>query len=259
VTAKKIIAIAAVATATVGLAACGGTGAVVQLGELERVARTCPAHDQVAAYVAWDVRRELRGPRIAAARLASLEKTAQKVAACGGELRVVAFGATAGSTARLFDAELRPRGATENARLLRVPGLVDRVTQHVEKALPGVLAEISGQGADPVSQLAAAEQFGRQLGTGYALHVVIETSGLIRGFSTTRETAQASAPHLTSNAAVPDLSGADVVVAGIGKIGRGAPVPSAVVEALRTFYGGICRRTHAESCLAITDLAPLEG
>jgi hypothetical protein len=256
VTAKKIIAIAALATATAGLAACGGTGAVAQLGELKRVAGTCPAHSQLAAYVAWDVRRELRGPRIAAARLASLEKTAQKVAVCGGELRVVAFGATAGSTARLFDGELRPPGATENARLLRVPGLVDRVRAHVEKALPGVLAEVSGQGADPVSQLAAAEQFRRQLGTGYALHVVIETSGLIRGFSNTRNVA---APQLISEAAVPDLSGADVVVAGIGKVGRGAPVPSNVVVALRTFYGEICRRTRAGSCLAITDLAPLGG
>ena len=255
-TAKKIIAIAAVAIATAGLAACGGTGAVAQLGALKRVARTCPAHAQVAAYVAWDVRRELRGRQIEAARLASLEKTAQKVAVCGGELRVVAFGATAGSTARLFDGELRPRGATENARLLRVPGLVDRATGHVEKALPGALAEISGQGADPVSQLAAAEQFGQQLGTGYALHVVIETSGLIHGFSNTRN---AAAPGLISDAAVPDLSGADVVIAGIGKVGRGAPVASPVVVALRTFYGDICRRTRAESCLAITDLAPLEG
>ena len=255
-TAKKIVAIAAVAIATAGLAACGGTGAVAQLGELKRVARTCPAHAQFAAYVAWDVRRELRGPRIEAARLASLEKTAQKVAVCGGQLRVVAFGATAGSTARLFDGELRPRGATENARLLRVPGLVDGVTGHVEKALPGVLAEISGQGADPVSQLAAAEQFGRQLGTGYALHVVIETSGLIRGLSNTRN---ASAPQLVSNVAVPDLSGADVVFAGIGKVGRGAPIPTPVVVAQRTFYGEICRRTHADSCLAITDLAPLGG
>lgn len=259
-TASKILATAAAATAVVGTAACGGTVAVGRLGELKRVAGTCPAHRQFAAYVAWDVRRTLRGSRVAAARLESLQKTAEKVAACGGQLRVVAFGATAASTARLFDGELRPRGATENARLLRVPHLVAQVTDHVQKELPDVLAEVSGQGADPLSQFAAADQFRRQLGSGYALHLVIETSGLVRNFPTAENVAvDASASDLTANTAVPTLTGTDVVVAGLGKIGRGVPMPSSVVEALRVFYEKICERTHADSCLVITDLAPLGG
>lgn len=242
-TARTILAIAAAAVAPPGLAACGAAGAVTQLGELKSVAKTCPRHAHVAAYVAWDARRALRGRRTAAARLESLEKTAEKVAACGGSLRVVAFGPTAASTARLYDDELRPRGATENARLLRVPHLVAQVREHVEQALPGALTELSGRGADPLSQFAAAEQFRRQLGPGYALHVVIETSGFVRGF----------------DANVPDLRGADVVVAGIGKAGRAAPRTSAVVEELRGFYARFCERTHAHSCLVITDLAPLGG
>ena len=251
-TARTILAIAAAAIAPPGLTACGTAGAVTQLGELKRVAGTCANHAHVAAYVAWDARRALRGRRIAAARLESLEKTAEKVAACGGALRVVAFGPTAASTARLYDGELRPRGATENARLLRVPHLVTQVREHVEQALPSALAELSGRGADPLSQFTAAEQFRRQLGPGYALHVVIETSGFVRGFD-------AASADLTTNEAVPDLRGADVVVAGIGKAGRAGPTPSSVVEALRRFYGRICERTHANSCLVITDLAPLEG
>jgi hypothetical protein len=32
-----------------------------------------------------------------------------------------------------------------------------------------------------------------------------------------------------------------------------------VVESLRSFYAQLCRRTHARTCLAITDLAPLGG
>lgn len=246
-TARKIIALAAAALAAVGLTACGGTGAVGRLAELKRVARTCPAHAQLAAYVAWDARRRLRGPQVAAARLASLQKTAEKVAACGGSLRVVAFGATAASTARLFDGELDPRGATENARLLRVPGLVDHVLRQVRQTLPGALSELSGQGADPLSQLAAAEEYRRQLGGGQALHVVIETSGVTSG------------PQLASNGAAPNLRGADVVLAGIGKAGRGAPMPTADVAALRAFYGRACERTRADSCLVVSDLAPLEG
>lgn len=241
--AKTILAVAAAAMAPLGLAACGSAGAVTRLGELKDVAATCPANGDVAAYVAWDARRALRGRRIAAARLESLEKTTEKVATCGGALRVVAFGPTAASTVRLYDGELRPRGATENARLLRVPNLVAQVRDHVERALPGALAELSGRGADPLSQFEAAEQFRSQLGPGYVLHVVIETSGFVRGF----------------DANVPDLRGADVVVAGIGKAGRAASTPSPVVEAMRRFYGRICKRTHAGSCLVITDLAPLEG
>jgi hypothetical protein len=252
VTATTILAIAAAAIALMGLTACGTAGAVTQLGELRSVAATCPGHSPVAAYVAWDARRSLRGRRVAAARLDSLQKTAEKVAACGGSLRVVAFGPTAGSTARLYDGELRPRGATENARLLRVPRLAAQVREHVEQALPGAFAELSGRGADPLSQFSAAAQFRRQLAPGYALHVVIETSGLVGG----------SAPPTagpTTNGALPDLGGAEVVVAGIGKAGRAAPTPSPVVEALRRFYSRICKRTHAHSCLVITDLAPLEG
>ena len=245
-TARNILAIAAAAIAPVGLTACGGSGAIGRLGELKRVARTCPTHAHFAAYVAWDVRRTLRGTRVAAARLESLQRTAEKVAACGGPLRVVAFGSTAASTARLFDGELRARGATQNARLLRVPHLVDQVVSQVRKELPNVLAEVSGQGADPLSQFAAAEQFRRQLGNGYALHIVIATSGN-------------RASELATDVAVPDLAGADVIVAGLGKVGRGAPTPTPVVETLRDFYGQICARTHAASCLAITDLAPLGG
>jgi hypothetical protein len=256
VTTKKILAIAAAALAPASLAGCGNSGAVGHLGELKRVADSCPAHAQLAAYVAWDVRRTLRGRRIAAARLESLEQTAARVAACGGRMRVVAFGPTAASTARLYDGELRPRGATENARLLRVPHLVDQVLKDVRKQLPEVLAEVSGQGADPLSQFAAAEQFRRQLGAGYALHVVIETSGFGRDVPTSDN---AAASGLAANSAVPDLTGADVIVAGLGKVGRRAPTPTPVVEALRTFYGQVCERTKAGSCLVITDLAPLGG
>jgi len=245
VTVRNILVIAAAAIALPALAACGTAGAVTQLGRLKTVAATCPARAHVAAYVAWDARRALRGPRIAAVRLESLEKTSEKIGACGGALRVIAFGPTAASTARLYDGELRPRGATENARLLRVPQLVAQVRHHVEQALPSALAQLSGRGADPVSQFTAAEEFRRQLGPGYALRVVIETSGFVR--------------RLDAATAVPDLRGADVVVAGIGKAGRSAPTTSRRVEELRRFYERLCRRTHADSCLVITDLAPLEG
>jgi hypothetical protein len=254
VTARKILAIAAAATAPGIVAACGGTGAVGRLGELKRVAHSCHAHARLAAYVAWDVRRTLRGGRIAAARLDSLEKTAERVAVCGGSIRVVAFGPTAASTARLYDGELRPPGATENARLLRVPNLVEQVMKHVRRQLPEVLAEVSGQSADPVSQFGAAEQFRRQLGPGYALHVVIETSGFGRDVPTSQNVS-----GLAGSTVVADLSGADVVVAGIGKVGRSAPTPTRMVDALRAFSTETCERTNARSCLVITDLAPLGG
>jgi hypothetical protein len=256
VTAKKILAIAAAALAPASLAGCGSSGAVGHLGELKRIAHSCPAHAHLAAYVAWDVRRTLRERRITTARLESLEQTAARVAACGGRIRVVAFGPTAASTARLYDGELRPRGATENARFLRVPHLADEVVEHVRRQLPDVLAEVSGRGADPLSQFAAAEQFRRQLGPGYALHVVIATSGFGRDVSTSEN---AAASDLAASVTVPDLTGAEVVVAGLGKVGRRAPTPTPVVEALRVFYGHVCERTNADSCLVITDLAPLGG
>jgi hypothetical protein len=253
VTGRNILAIAAAVTTAAG---CATSGAVNQLGELKRVADGCPPHAHLAAYVAWDVRRTLRAPRIAEARLESLEKTAERVAACGGALRVVAFGPTAASTARLYDGDLRPRGATQNARLLRVPRLAAQVTHDVRERLPDVLREVSGQSADPLSQFAAADQFRRQLGPGYALHLVIETSGFGRGVPMR---ANAGASDLAGTAVGPDLTGADVVVAGLGKVAGRAPTPTRVVAALRTFYERVCARVHAASCLVITDLAPLGG
>jgi hypothetical protein len=92
------------------------------------------------------------------------------------------------------------------------------------------------------------------------LHLVIETSGSVRDFPARQNLAVAgSASEPAAGTAVPDLRGTDVVVAGIGKTGRGAPMSSSAVEALRAFYGKFCERTHADSCLVITDLAPLGG
>src|ERR1051326_4746518 len=66
VTARTILALAAATIAPALLAACGTAGAVTELGELKSVAATCPRHSEVAAYVAWDEQRALRGRRIAA-------------------------------------------------------------------------------------------------------------------------------------------------------------------------------------------------
>jgi hypothetical protein len=59
---------------------------------------------------------------------------------------------------------------------------------------------------------------------------------------------------LAQQTPVPDLSGASVTVAGLGRV-AGRPPASAVVEGLVAFYGALCVRTKAATCTSVTDYA----
>lgn len=240
---------------------CGGSGVAAEHAELKRLAASCPAGKKVASYIAWDVNTTQRGKQLTSVRLAALGSNARQVAACGGRLRVVGFGPTAAATARLWDGALEPPGATENARLRHVPDMADEVVRAVEKRLPAVLRQLSGKGTDPVGQFAAAEQYLRQLPSGFELRIVIASSGIsTHGIVIDRRNfSESVAVESANRLSVPDLSGAIVTIAGLGKVGAGAPPPTAFVDALRVFYERVCKRTKARSCLAVTDIAPLGG
>ncbi len=233
------------------VSACGGVGAVTKLNHLRQVAKSCP-DSPVAAFVALDARGSLRGRQLTVARLAAIENLATKVAVCGGgRLRVVAFGPSPAATATVFDDGLHPTGATENARLIRVPGIVSEAVGEVEQGLPAAFRQLTRSGADPVAQLTAARDFSDELGPRDALFVLIETSGLTR---MSARLTKATAVKLARQVSVPELHGATVTFAGLGRVGAGPPPSTITIEALRAYFGTVCRRTGAR-CRAVTDIA----
>jgi hypothetical protein len=61
---------------------------------------------------------------------------------------------------------------------------------------------------------------------------------------------QASA--LADTVPVPQLPGAEVAVAGLGRV-TGGTAPSDLVAGLVAYYDRLCARTGAASCLSVTD------
>lgn len=233
------------------VSACGGVGTVTKLNHLRQVAKGCP-DSPVAAFVALDARGSLRGRQLTVARLAAVENLATKVAVCGGgRLRVVAFGPSPAATATVFDGGLHPAGATENARLIRVPGIVSKAVGEVEQGLPPAFRQLTRNGADPVAQLGGARDFSDELGPGAAVFVLIETSGLTR---MTARLTKATAVKLARQVSVPDLHEASVTFAGLGRVGAGPPPSTTTIDALRTYFETVCRQTGAR-CRAVADIA----
>jgi hypothetical protein len=230
-----------------------------RLDELRQIARSCPHHERVAALVALDVRRELRGAELMTARLNAVRRSARWVAACGGRLRVVAFSVSAVASVVIFDGALEPPGATENARLRRVDGLVKKMMASVEAALPVAIARVSSRGGDPVGQLEYAAEYAGELGSGFSLRALIESSGFTPTLSS-GGLDRARAVRLAGATAVPDLSGvAELTFAGIGRVGAGPPPSTAIVAAERVFYLRVCERARAGRCRATSDLDPIGG
>ena len=248
---RSAIAVVYAVSLAAFVSACGGVGVVAKLDHLRQVAKSCP-DSPVAAFVALDARGSLRYPHLTAARLAAIENLATKVTVCGGgRLRVVAFGPSSAATAIVFDGELHPAGATENARLIRAPGIVSQAVGEVEQGLPAAFRQLTRNGADPVAQLAAAREFSDELGPGNAMFVLIETSGLT---GTTARLTTATAVKLARQVSVPDLHGATVTFAGLGRVGSGPPPSTTTIETWQTYFETVCRETGAR-CRAVTDIA----
>ena len=231
---RKASQLGVAAMTVITLAACSPAGG--RLNALRTLASTCPKNGKLAESVALDVANNQRSPSLTAARLATIRNAANQIAACGGHLRVVVFGATTAASATVYDGDLAPSGATLNARLLRVPRMVNNVVTQVDHQIQLVVPKIDGQGDDPLSALTAADQYVSELGTGFSVRFIIETDGISSQtlILNTRTLNADNAKALALRFEVPDLSGSSITFAGIGKVGAGSPLLSSFVEALRT-------------------------
>ncbi len=232
--------------------ACGD-GAVGKLSELRAVAEACPRGKTVAGFISLSGSRNQRGSRLVAARMEAVKSVAETVAACGGgALKVALFGPSLASTTTVYDGQLHPEGATVNARLLRVPEMVDAAMAAIKARLPSAFKRLAPDGTDPLGQLQAARDFAFEQGPNVETDVLIETAGLAPQVHSTHLTSETAA-QFASEVDVPELRSSNLTIAGLGHVGSGPPPSTTTVEGLIVFYRKICQRTGALSCRATSN------
>lgn len=236
------------------LPVAGACGVSSNSGPLERVAASCPEGDS-ASYVAVDFSDTARSESLAASRRGAIHTEAERVAVCGGTLKVVAFSSSTAAIVTLFDGAIHAEGATQNARLRRAGQAIDPVDDAVAAAWNAAESELPGDGSDVLGQFTlAAEYFAQRPDAAHRALILtdgVQTTGTV--VVNSPDFTSAVAADLAARVPVPDLSGVTVTVAGLGQV-VGDPPPSEFVAALNTFFTDTCARTNA-TCQIVTDLA----
>lgn len=249
--------ITAVLIAAVTLTGCGASSSPRgELGENQAILATCDPTAPPASFVQVDGTGSSNSDAILNERMAAVEQVVRKTAICSGYLRVVVFSSSSAATAQLFDGPLHLEGATANAKLKGVPALVSSTMDQIRKTYNPAVAGLSGGGSDITAQYRLASEWISQLGGNLKLHLYLLTDGFqnVGVDLGARALTQQEAAGLADQAAVPQLPGASVVVAGLGRV-AGNPPPSQVVEGLVAYYDRLCQRTGAARCVSVTDYA----
>ncbi|OBK28888.1 hypothetical protein A5634_19830 [Mycobacterium asiaticum] len=251
-------AVLAVATTLLLTAGCGIQPPAGSIGHAEQVATSCPTDgSKIAALVASDESGSRRGLTAQPAQQQIIRDVAERTAVCGGHLRVDIF---AGSTVGvpIFDGDLKLDGATENARLRKVPSVVDDVMKQLNDALPEAQSQLPDGATDVVGQLQPGAEYLAQLSAAGKFH--LEETILTDGIQTAGQEledpslTEQQATDLAGAIAVPDLSEAQVRLIGIGRQADGSLLPTPYVNALKAFHAAVCQRTQA-TCTVVTDAA----
>ncbi|MDT0309669.1 hypothetical protein RM780_22310 [Streptomyces sp. DSM 44917] len=224
------------------------------LAENRQILDACDASAPPAADVQLDGSGSSDSAAIVAERMAAVEEIVRQTAICSGRLRVSVFSASSAANTVLFDEPLHLDGATENARLKRVPHVVEETMSEIEEAYEPAVAELPGGGSDIRGQYRMASEWSAQVGDDFRLHLYVLTDGFqnvgvdVGGQAMTPQEAAA----LADETAVPTLPGAFVTVAGIGRV-AGSPPSSTVTERLVAYYDAVCAQAEADVCTSVTD------
>jgi hypothetical protein len=249
------------AAAVLGLAVTAGCGPETgELAGLQEQEKTCPPDGTtLASYVAPDVSGSARDAAIEAGRLDAIKGVVTRTAVCGGHLRIEAFSASAAASVVVFDGELKPPGATQIARLLKVDELVAETMPAIETKLKEAVASLPPVGSDILAQFRLAREYHEQLskdGTPHRLEVHVLTDGMQTAEIDLANTnlTPAMATDLANQQRVESMLPDTVVeIAGIGKVSGDLP-STAHVDALKAFWRTYCGRTGA-ACTTATDYA----
>lgn len=239
-------------SAALTLTACSSPNA--NTSSDQAILAACTPDKQVAADVEIDGSGSSAGDAITTERLAITADVVRRTAICGGHLLVRAFSTSSGATLTIYDGELSLPGATDNARLRRVDALVEKVMADISAKYSDAIAALPDGGSGITSVYRLAGEYAAQLGDSYQLHLYVLTDGLnnIGTDLQSQVLTPEQATDLAATVSVPELPGASITVAGLGRV-DGDPAPSALVEGLVAFYNALCVKTSAKTCVSVTD------
>jgi hypothetical protein len=251
-----VTAVISLVTMTVLLASCGiNSSSTSTLTENQRILATCDATHPPATWVAIDGTGSSAASGIFAERMTALQSIVQRTAVCSGYLKIIVFSASSIASTTLFDGSLRQPGATSNARLQRVPKAVANVMTTVRRSYAAAAKHLSPDGSDINGQYEEASEWFQQLSGTYRLQLDLLTDGFqnVGGVNLgTHVLDQQQAIAVVARVPVPDLSGAAITVAGLGRVKDSTP-SSAVVDGLVAYYNALCHRARAARCISVSD------
>ena len=163
-----------------------------------------------------------------------------------GRLRVERFRGSASDVDTIVDREMTPDGATDGVRDRNRSAVVDGVRQAVQEA---VAASPPRGGSDPLGAIGRGARLLNQERREHR-RLVIVTDGVQShepNLATAELTAATASRFVDAAGPLPDLSGIELVVAGVGRV-SGAKPPTSYVNGLLAFYNEACRRSGAASC-----------
>jgi hypothetical protein len=248
---RLALTLAATAVAALALAGCSATPPG-DLGRLQTVLASCPDDGkQLNSYNAVDGSGTAHSNAIAGEYIAYLKSQVEKVAVCGGHIQIVGF-ATNSVTVPIYEGDLEVPGATDLAKLRRVPAMVDKVMAQVTKHYKPAMALLPAGGTD-VTGLLRLFQEAAELRPDMHLDATALTDGLTnQGVVIDHTLSAEGAKALADTVPVPNLSGTSIAVVGLGRT-AGDPLPSDFIDGMKSFYTRLCENTGAAQCLVVTD------
>ena len=253
---KRLLFVAVVSALIVLGTACTESAPSSGLAELHEMVQRCSGAYRVA-FIASDESETSRDATSQPVRQQVIRDEVTRTAVCGGHFRLTVFsGSQVGQT--VFDGDLRADGATEVARLRKVPKIVDETMNAVNKALPAARDKLPGDGTDTTAQYQVAAEYFAQAKptTGTAL---MEFTMLTDGISTVparltdHDLTAAEATQLARTVTSAQVPGVAVRIIGVGRTNGDGQLPSTYVDALKAFHTEICHASKAASCLIVTD------
>jgi hypothetical protein len=255
-TRRGTLALVGLLTLATLLTGCGlsSSAPASALAANQQILQSCDSAHPPAAWVAIDGTGSSAANFIFEERMSALQSIVQRTAVCSGYLQVSVFSASSIATTILFDGSLRQPGATTNAQLQGVPHAVNSVMATIRTAYWPAASHLSPGGSDITGQYVNAAQWFGQLGGSYQRQVALLTDGVqdVGVDLSTHVLDQQQASALAQQTPMPNLSGADVMVAGLGPVTGSTPT-SAMVAGLVAYYTDLCHRANAARCISVSD------
>jgi len=245
-------------SAVLGLALAMSGCALVSIAERGQPSYQCPVGRPLVTLDELDLSGASRSRPLLTQRLNVIQSDAERAAYCQGRFSAIAFSSSTAANAVVYDAVLSPSGATQIARNRVIPGLVKSVMDSVRSNVQAAMTNLPSNATDLTAAFVLGTDQIALHGRGAAVRITILTNGI-----TTTGPAQINTPGLTIAQAVAaadeappaNLTGADVLIEGIGTVAGSVQPPSDYVASVRAYARELCRRSHAASCQETTEVA----